>query len=151
MKKFKMKSQVSSLGSRLMNRTHSEQYNFDTEKRKPPSSMISVKGLKSPQSIKSNKFNDSRDASRNQLITHDSSKALLSEGEPRTLPQAFGKKISCIELNKSQRLTRQSVAHGPLQMYSDVNVNLNHRVSHNYGVKKLQIQLWDKNNPIMMK
>lgn len=113
MKKFKMKTQVSSLGNRLMNRTNSHQYNFETQKAKPVASEISVSALKSPQSVKYNPLNESTD-SHGGLVKRASSKALLSEGEPRTLPQAFGKKISCVELNKSQRITRQSVTSGPL-------------------------------------
>jgi len=133
--------QVSSLGNRLLNRTNSYQHNFETEKSKPPTSdEVRIRGLKSPQSIKYQPLNEGGGTSgRTHQMLNKSSQVLLNEGEPRTLPQAFGKKISCMELNKSQRVTRQSVTNGPLQMYSDVNKN--------HGVKKLKIMLWDRNNP----
>ena len=105
---MKNQQQVSSLGKSLMrkNSYHYQPQNFETEKAKPPISELSVRGLKSPNSIKNFPLNESRD-SGTQLLRQESSKAmLLSEGEPHSLPQAFGKKISCVELNKSQRLQR---------------------------------------------
>ena len=118
MKKFKMKGQMSTLGNRLSTttRTNSVKQTLrsntimaaqgPTPLPKPPQTDLRLKQIKSPHSIKAAPHSMApsapgtlRKEKTPTAAASSSALYLLNEGEPRTLPQAFGKKISCQELN----------------------------------------------------